>query len=193
MRRATLVAGLGVAIALGGGAWFALAQRGTTRDVRVGGVPLALGVVAFGAAVALGGLIVALGRRRRAGEHQDIDEVATPSPPRRRPTIVVRDHGRQRRPAAGTEVIGAILRGEEPASLLLSDRDTADLLRSLGKFGKGAIELLADHGMTIGEAMTVVLDRAALDASEAHDLMILVWPDTPSDGPGTVVTRHDLS
>lgn len=186
MRRTTLVAGLGVAIAVGGGAWFALAQRGTTREVRLGGVPLALGVIAFGVVVALGALIVALRRRRAAATLDELDELATLS----RPRIVVRDHSHERRPAAGMYAIGAVLRGDEPASLLLSDRDTANLLRSLGKFGKEAIELLADQGMTIEDAMTAVLDRADLNANEADDLTMLVWPDAPSDGPSTVVNSQ---
>ncbi len=212
MKRTTLVAVLGAVTALGGAAWNLVARRGSAPAVDLDGVPLAVVVIALGVAVMLGGLVAAL-RHRGAVDENDQLESVTLKLMGRRPTIVVRDH--RRPPGVATDpieaappwpppephdeptlamgAIAAVLGGEEPASLLLTAEQATDLVRSLGQFGRAAIELLAERGMTSGEAMTATLDRAAVNRREGVNLTVLVWPDGPTPRPAPAMPRPESS
>jgi hypothetical protein len=96
MRRSTIVAMAGGAIATAGGVWYELTRRGTARDIRLSGVSVALAVVALGVVTAVGGLVVTIAGRRRA-RRSKVDPVT--AWPGQWPTIVVRDHRRRPAPA----------------------------------------------------------------------------------------------
>jgi hypothetical protein len=103
MRRSTVVAVLGGAITVAGGAWFGLVERDIVADKHAAGVPLArvaLGAAAVGVVLLVGGLLVT--RRQRKAEAAYEEEFEDEDPGEYVwPTIVVRRHGRPRqRPMA---------------------------------------------------------------------------------------------
>jgi hypothetical protein len=75
MKRTALVAVLGAVTALGGAAWSLVARRSSARAVDLGGVPLAVGVIALGVAVMLGGLVAALRHGGAVDENDQLDSV----------------------------------------------------------------------------------------------------------------------
>jgi hypothetical protein len=127
MRRPRLMALLGACTAVAGGAWYVLAQRGTAPDIRFGGVPLALDVTALGVAAVLGTLLAALRHRRADDEIYEEDEPdeVTLWPVGSWPTIIVRNHGRARRPATARIVTAAPAwappEPDEPKALMTSN------------------------------------------------------------------------
>ena len=94
MRRSTVIAIAGVAIAAAGGVWYELARRGTAREIRLSGLSAALAVVALGVVMIVAGLVVTVVGRRR-GRRNEAEQPPT-TWPAGWPTIVVRDHRRPR-------------------------------------------------------------------------------------------------
>lgn len=104
MKRSAVVAVIGAAATLAGATWYALVDLDVATDLRVGGIALervALGVVAVGAALLFGGLLVTWKRGRDDTAMDDVDADADADEPLHSwPTIVVRSHGRPRHQAA---------------------------------------------------------------------------------------------
>jgi hypothetical protein len=102
MRRSTAVAVLGGVVTLAAGAWVALVEGDVVADKHLAGVPLgraAVGAVAAGLVLLVGGLLVT--RRQRKAEAAYEDDYTDGGSEYVWPTIVVRRHGRPRqRPSA---------------------------------------------------------------------------------------------
>jgi hypothetical protein len=202
MRRALLIGGFAAATAVGGGAWYLGARREAGGDVQLGLIRPAFGVIALGAAVILSGAVVALRHRHGARTTDELDD-APLSPPATRPAIIIHHHGRRRRPDAPImdttlapapfeaddepepvlDAIRAALGHDEPTSLVLTGEALTARPSSLDQFVCAAVELLAERGMTVPEAISMVLDRAGLTTDQAVDVAALVGPGRSSNGP----------
>jgi hypothetical protein len=93
MRRSTVIAIAGVAIAGAGAVWHELARRGTAREIRVNGMSAGLAIIGLGVVMVVAGLVVTVIGRRRSRRYAT-QAVATTWPDGW-PTIVVRDHRRR--------------------------------------------------------------------------------------------------
>ena len=93
MRRSTVLAIVGVAIAGAGAVWYELARRGTAREIRVNGMSAAPAIVGLGVVMVVAGLVATVIGRRRSRRYAA--QTAATTWPDGWPTIVVRDHRRR--------------------------------------------------------------------------------------------------
>jgi hypothetical protein len=93
MRRSTVIALVGVAIAGAGAVWYELTRRGTAREIRVNGMSAALAIIGVGAVMIVAGLVANVVGRRRSRRYAA--QAAVTTWPDGWPTIVVRDHRRR--------------------------------------------------------------------------------------------------
>jgi hypothetical protein len=93
MRRSTVIAIAGVAVAGAGALWYELARRGTAREIRFNGLSASPGIVGLGLVMIVAGIVGTIVGRRRARRQAAREAVA--AWPAGWPTIVVRDHRRR--------------------------------------------------------------------------------------------------
>jgi hypothetical protein len=92
MRRSTVIAIGGAAIAGAGAAWYEVARRGTAREIQVNGMSAAAAIVGLGVVTIVAGLVATLVGRRRSRRYAAQTATMWPAG---WPTVVVRDHRRR--------------------------------------------------------------------------------------------------